>query len=150
MKPYSSIIIDLDVILSILDFARGSHPREFTCLLEGKVKKMSTQNGKETSKEDRHDNQKEDCLLITGLVYQQYESSENTAVTHLNLPLLHQTVGSVHSHPGPSNKPSMADLQSFNKNGVFHLIIKWPYREEDIAGYDKFGRLALFTAMPLV
>jgi proteasome lid subunit RPN8/RPN11 len=125
MQQFNQVNIDRGVILSIIDFARGSHPREFTALLEGKVRKGT--------------------LWITGLIYQQYESSEFATVTHLDLPLLHNTVGSVHSHPGPSNRPSRTDLLGFNKHGIIHLIISAPYTEETIVGYDKQGKVLNFS-----
>lgn len=125
LSPYTSIAIDEGVILTIIDLARGSHPREFTALLEGKVK--------------------DKVLRITGLIFQQYESSEYATAMHLDLPLLHNTVGSVHSHPGPSNRPSGTDLRFFNKRGVFHLIISEPYDETTIAGYNKQGRPVSFS-----
>ena len=54
-------------------------------------------------------------------------------------------VGSVHSHPGPSNQPSNADLSFFGKNGYFHMIICRPYSQATIQAYDAFGTPMTFT-----
>ena len=46
-------------------------------------------------------------------------------------------IGTVHSHPGGTAEPSVADLTNFF--GLVSLIIKWPYRDEDIFAWDSKG-----------
>lgn len=124
---YTDVTITRDVIATISEMARASSPLEFTALLSGKIKNK--------------------VLIISGIVFQQYEASENATAMHMDLPLIHNTVGSVHSHPGRSNRPSDTDLAFFSKHGIFHLIVCFPYNEEDIAAYDKGGARQTFDIL---
>ena len=54
------------------------------------------------------------------------------------LPFDGSYVGMAHSHPGHSNKPSLADLDHFY--GYVSVIICHPYEDKDIAAYDRMGR----------
>ncbi len=117
---YDQVKIEKNVVLGILDFAKENHPREFIMFLEGKVKNK--------------------VLTITGLIFQEFIANEDSAMPMIRLPINTNVVGSVHSHPGGSNRPSDADLYFFSKHGYFHLIIKKPYLVQDIAAYDKLGR----------
>ncbi|MCG2828357.1 Mov34/MPN/PAD-1 family protein [Methanothermobacter sp. K4] len=120
VKPVRRVLVDSDVIEEALEIARRSHPHEFVALLEGK--------------------QEEDVLHITGLIFLPSRTSDEGAVMDvLMLPPFTGTVGSVHSHPGPSNLPSGADMQFFSKNGLFHMIIAYPYSMETIAAYTRQG-----------
>ncbi len=47
--------------------------------------------------------------------------------------------GSVHSHPGRSNRPSGNDLRVFGKVGKYHMVIGSPYEDGDISVYDVDG-----------
>jgi proteasome lid subunit RPN8/RPN11 len=116
---YGEVVITRDVIDTILDMAKAASPLEFTALLSGKIKNK--------------------VLVISSIVFQQYEASEDATAMHMDLPLLHGTVGSVHSHPSGSNRASGTDLVFFNKHGIFHLIIAAPFSQTDIAAYDKGG-----------
>jgi proteasome lid subunit RPN8/RPN11 len=117
---FENVVIERDVIENIVAFARENHPREFIMFLEGKVK--------------------DKVLRIDALSFQEYVSNNETAVARINFPIGTKIVGSVHSHPGPSNRPSNADLRLFSKQGMVHLIIRYPYTQFDIAAYDKNGR----------
>ncbi len=113
------ILVKEEVIEDIMSFAKLNHPKEFVAFLGGEVKG--------------------DSLIITHLIYQHYSSSSKSAFTRINLPMVSGVVGTVHSHPGPSNQPSEEDLLFFGKMGMIHLIIKYPYNYEDIAAYDYEG-----------
>ena len=114
--------MDREVVEEIIQIARESHPFEFAALLEGKVK--------------------EGVLKVDGLVFLPGETSNQGAVMKtFMMPLTTGTVGSVHSHPIPSAEPSTPDLQFFAKNGLFHLIIAYPYTEDSILAYDTFGEI---------
>ncbi len=127
-KPkYEEILILKEVVGDIVKLARGSHPREFITLLSGGIK-----DGK---------------LIVKGLVYQVFHPSKNSAFMRMNLPMISGVVGSVHSHPTPNNAPSHADLVLFNKHGNIHLIIGYPFREENIAAYDSYGRRIRFRVV---
>ncbi len=121
-KNFQEILMDREVVEEIIQIARESHPFEFAALLEGKVKKG--------------------VLKVNGLVFLPGETSNQGAVMKtFMMPLTTGTVGSVHSHPIPSGEPSTADLQFFAKNGLFHLIIAYPYTEDSILAYDTFGEI---------
>ncbi|AIS31639.1 MULTISPECIES: Mov34/MPN/PAD-1 family protein [Methanobacterium] len=122
-KKFEEVILDREVVGEIIQIARESHPLEFVALLEGKIK--------------------EKILRVDGLVFLPGETSHQGAVMKtFMMPLTTGTVGSVHSHPTPSASPSTADLHFFAKNGLFHLIIAYPYTEDSIIAYDTFGELA--------
>lgn len=121
-KRFREILMEREVVEEIVQIARESHPFEFAALLEGKVK--------------------EGVLKVDGLVFLPGETSNQGAVMKtFMMPLTTGTVGSVHSHPIPSGEPSTADLQFFTKNGLFHLIIAYPYTEDSILAYDTFGEI---------
>jgi proteasome lid subunit RPN8/RPN11 len=121
---FEKVVIKRDVIENIVAFAKENHPREFLMFLEGKAK--------------------EKVLTIDALSFQEYVSNNETAVARIDFPIGTRIVGSVHSHPGPSNRPSNADLRLFSKQGMVHLIIRYPYTQFDIAAYDKNGKAMSF------
>lgn len=116
---FERVIIDSEVINAVLELAKMTSPNEFIAFLEGKARKK--------------------ILRIYGLAYQEYFANENSTLTKINFPITSNIVGSVHSHPGPSNEPSRADLHFFSKRGIVHLIIKKPYTKKDIQAYNIFG-----------
>ncbi|NYB51488.1 MAG: Mov34/MPN/PAD-1 family protein [Methanobacteriaceae archaeon] len=121
-KNFHEILVDREVVDEIIQIARQSHPLEFVAMLEGGI-----ENG---------------VLKIDGLVFSSGDRSNQGAVINtFMIPITTRTVGSVHSHPGPSASPSPADLQLFAKKGFFHIIIAQPYIEESMVGYDTFGEI---------
>ena len=126
-QSVSKIIIKGFVVEDIIDFAKENYPKEFVAILQGKVRK--------------------DTAVVDGLLYQPFVSASHTAVMHINLPMISDSLGSVHSHPGRSNTPSRADLQFFAKRGIVNLIICAPYRKEDIACYDFEGNRREFETL---
>jgi len=54
-----------------------------------------------------------------------------------DLPFDLSYMGTAHSHPGGSNKPSLEDLNHFY--GVVSLIISHPYEDESLGAYDRSG-----------
>lgn len=56
------------------------------------------------------------------------------------IPMISDSIGSVHSHPSKNNRPSKQDLIFFQRNGKVHIIISYPYEDEDIAVYDNNGK----------
>lgn len=119
-KRFHEVHIDREVVDEITQIAREAHPNEFVAMLQGKVKN--------------------EILHIDGLIFLPGETSNQGAVMKVfMMPLIDDTVGSVHSHPGYNASPSNADLYFFAKNGLFHLIIGQPYNENSIYAYDSFG-----------
>lgn len=122
---FEEVYIENDVIEEIINIAKEAYPNEFMALLDGKIE--------------------EDILRITGLVFLPIETSQEGAVMQVFMqPLSINSLGSVHSHPGPSASPSNADLEFFAKRGLFHMIIAEPFDRESIRAYDSFGNSARY------
>jgi proteasome lid subunit RPN8/RPN11 len=124
---FDRIVFDKEVIDNISELARQAHPKEFIAFLEGKARKK--------------------VMRIYGLAYQEYEASNNATWTKINFPVMANILGSIHSHPGPSNRPSNEDLHFFSKHGIIHLIIHYPYGQEDIQAYDMEGNKIIFEVV---
>lgn len=124
-KLFQEVHIDREVIDEVKQIARKAYPNEFAALLQGKTKKG--------------------ILHIDGLIFLPGETSNQGAVMKVfMMPLVDDTIGSVHSHPGYDARPSNADLQFFSKTGLFHLIISQPYDDSSIVAYNSFGDLVNF------
>lgn len=129
-KKFEEVQIDRKVIDEIVKIAINADPKEYVALLSGKIK--------------------DNILKITGLIFLPFQASSTSAVMQIfMMPLSTGAVGSVHSHPGPSNRPSNADLTFFGKNGYFHMIICRPYSEFSIGSYDAFGNPIPFVIKDL-
>jgi len=122
---FNEIFIRKEVVFDIIKFAKSNYPKEFSAFLRGRIKSRK--------------------LLVEGIIYQNFQSSENSSVITTNLPVLSGRVGTVHSHPGLRNIPSKADLAFFSKYGSINLIIGKPYATETIAAYDGGGRRISFN-----
>ncbi len=116
---FDEINIKEGLIYDIIQAAKNNYPNEFVALLGGYIKNKK--------------------LIIDSLIYQESYNSRRSVLMRMNLPLLHGTFGSVHSHPSYSNRPSDADLRFFNKRGFVHLIICQPYNFENIEAYSNNG-----------
>lgn len=122
--PFDHARIEQDVVDDICIMAAGSWPKEMIAFLTGDVKK---EKGKKV-------------LVIDGLYVKGYDAStHSTSFTLHDLPFT-SVYGTVHSHPGRSNKPSGADKRLFSSYGWFHLIICQPYNRHSIAVYNKHGQ----------
>jgi len=62
-----------------------------------------------------------------------------TLMMHM-MPIDYSVVGTVHSHPGFSNRPSRQDLELFRRYGYVHIITCLPYDEGSWRAYDGLGR----------
>ena len=106
----------------ILESSKSTYPNEFGGLL-------------------RIDDEKKDTLaeivILPGTV-----SGDSHAIFKLHmLPIDYSIVGTVHSHPGPSAKPSDADLQLFRKTGKIHIIVAMPFDDSSWKAYDYLGNV---------
>lgn len=127
-QEIEEVHVEREVINEIINIARESYPNEFMALLEGKIK--------------------EKVLKITGLIFLPVETSDEGAVMQVFMqPLTTNSVGSVHSHPSYSASPSTADLHTFSKRGIFHMIIANPYNIESIMAYDSYGNRIEFSTI---
>lgn len=117
---YNEVRVDQEVLESVIYYSYESFPNEFLALFDGEIK--------------------DDILYITGLIFLPCETCSTGAVFHSDMvPPTLKYWGSVHCHPGPSAQPSGADLQTFSKHGVFHMIVCLPYSLETFRAYDKYG-----------
>ncbi len=110
--------IDRSLLEMINRAARDSLPKEFMAMLraeEGVVQEL---------------------LLVPGTL-----QGEDSALVMLHmLPIDFTVVGTVHSHPGYSNRPSHQDLEFFRRYGHVHIITCLPFNEHSWQAYDAQGR----------
>ena len=104
----------------IITYSKTWHPHEGILILQGKSKK----NGE---------------IKIDGLVVPPFASSGPyySGFPTNELPMDLSYIGTAHSHPGSSNRPSLQDLNNFF--GVVSIIINYPYEYDTIAAYDRNG-----------
>lgn len=107
-----------DTLDFILHACRSTHPHEFIGILRAENSIIS------------------DVLVIPGTT-----SNHVSATLQLHmLPLASGDVGTVHSHPSGSTKPSNADLHMFSNRGEWHIIVGHPYTQRRTRCYDGQGQ----------
>lgn len=113
------IVITRQVADGIITYSKAKHPNEAILVLQGK------------SNRER--------ILIDRLVIPPFAMSGPyySGFPIHDLPFDLSYMGTAHSHPGNSNKPSLEDLNHFY--GVVSLIICLPYEDETIGAYDRNG-----------
>lgn len=118
------VILQKDVLDSILSYCQMKHPNEGILILKGKSK-----NGE---------------IKIDGLVIPPFNYTGPTfaGFPHSFLPFDMSYIGMVHSHPSGSAEPSVTDLHNFF--GLVSLIVKSPYVDDSIFAWDSSG-----NAIPL-
>jgi len=119
------VSLKLDVRDGILSFCKMKHPNEGLLILKGKSKKGN--------------------ITIDGLVIPPFSHSGPTfaGFPHSFLPFDSSYVGTVHSHPTGSEKPSVTDLHNFFC--LVSLIVKSPYEDDDIFAWDRNGNSIKLT-----
>ena len=117
---FREVRVDKEVLESVIYYSKNAYPNEFLAFFDGKIK--------------------DKVLYITGLIFLPGETCNTGAVIHTELiPMNTRYMGSVHSHPGPSAKPSDADLMTFSRHGYFHMIVCLPYSLETFKSYNRYG-----------
>jgi proteasome lid subunit RPN8/RPN11 len=103
----------------IITYSRTKHPNEAILVLQG------------TSNKDH--------ILIDRLVIPPFSMSGPyySGFPIHDLPFDLSYLGTAHSHPGGSNKPSLEDLNHFY--GLVSLIISHPYEDETLGAFDRNG-----------
>lgn len=103
----------------IITYSKAKHPNEAILVLQG-------------------DNNKE-RILIDRLVIPPFSMSGPyySGFPVHDLPFDLSYLGTAHSHPGGSNKPSLEDLNHFF--GLVSLIISHPYEDETLGAFDRNG-----------
>ena len=125
-EEFTEVRVDREVLQSVIYYSKKSYPNEFLAFFDGEIK--------------------DKVLYITGLIFLPGERSQTSAIIHTELiPMNTKYMGSVHSHPGPSARPSDADLRTFSKYGYFHMIVCLPYSLETFKSYDRYGKPMDYT-----
>ena len=119
-KIQKQIIISRSTIDGIISYSKALHPNEAILILQGKTT---------TEK-----------VIIEGLVIPPFALSGPyySGYSNFYLPSDSSYVGSAHSHPGGSNRPSLEDLNR-GFYGAVSIIIAHPYEERTLAAYDRSG-----------
>jgi proteasome lid subunit RPN8/RPN11 len=113
------VLLQKDVVDSILSYCKMKHPNEGILILKGKSK-----NGE---------------IKIDGLVIPPFNYTGPTfaGFPQSFLPFDMSYIGIVHSHPSGSAEPSVTDLHNFF--GLVSLIVKSPYDDDSIFAWDSNG-----------
>ena len=114
------VLLQKEVLDSILTFCQMKHPNEGILILKG-----TSKNGE---------------ITIDGLAIPPFSETGPTfaGFPHSFLPFDNSYIGIVHSHPSGSAEPSVTDLNNFF--GLVSLIIKSPYDDDDsIFAWDSGG-----------
>jgi len=113
------VLLQKDVLDSIISYCQMKHPNEGILILKGKSK---------------HGEIKIDGLVIPPF---NYSGPTFAGFPHSFLPFDMSYIGMVHSHPSGSAEPSVTDLHNFF--GLVSLIIKSPYNDDSIFAWDSDG-----------
>lgn len=120
-KVQRHVIITRQAADGIITWAKTHHPNDALLVLKGK-----------TTKEK---------IIVDGLVIPPFTESgpfySGFAVHDLPYTIPH--IGTAHSHPGGSNRPSFEDLNYFS--GFVSIIINHPYEDETMGAYDRNGNI---------
>lgn len=118
------VILQKDVLDSILSYCQMKHPEECILILKGKSK-----NGE---------------ITVDGLVMLPFDYTGSTfaGFPHSFLPFDMSYIGMVHSHPSGSAEPSISDSNNFF--GLVSIIVKSPYSDDSVFAWDSSG-----NAIPL-
>jgi len=110
-----------DILEGLLNYAEYIHPKEAFLLLRGKILKEGEIEVKE--------------FVVPPFAVQ---GEGFSSFSPWFLPFDPSILGTIHSHPSGSLKPSEVDLNHFY--GRVMVIVAYPYRSEvDIAAYNKEG-----------
>lgn len=115
----------------VLETCADTHPREFMGILRAE----------EASRLHFHGQKPGDGRVITDiLVIPGTKSGEAMAsIKSEMVPTNVGGVGTVHSHPSGSTRPSEEDLRTFSKRGQRHIIVGSPYGRESWQCYNSNG-----------
>jgi proteasome lid subunit RPN8/RPN11 len=119
-KIQRQVVISRSATDGIISYSKSFHPNEAILILQGKTTR--------------------ERIIIEGLVIPPFALSGPyySGYSNFYMPSDSSYVGSAHSHPGGSNRPSLEDLNS-GFYGAVSIIIAHPYEERTIAAYDRDG-----------
>ena len=114
------VLVLRSVIDGIISYSKSLHPNEAILILQGKTTR--------------------DQVIIEGLIIPPFASSGPyySGFSNYHLPFDNSYVGTAHSHPGGSNRPSLEDLNR-GFYGAVSIIIAHPYDDRTMAAYDRDG-----------
>jgi proteasome lid subunit RPN8/RPN11 len=113
------------VVQVLLEMGLRAHPHEFASLLR-------EENGVI-----------HEVDLLPGTL-----GGEHHATMHLDMmPLDTHVAGSAHSHPNGLLRPSSADLAFFSRAGRYHIIVGYPYHQENWRCFLTDGRPYVLEVM---
>jgi len=118
------VVIDRELLRSMLSFARAKHPNEIVLLLRGEANKGE--------------------MIIEEFLLPPFGTGGRGFAEfrpHM-LPIDFSIVGTSHSHPSGSARPSPTDLNHFYARVM--MIVAYPYTDECVAAYNSKGE-----ALPL-
>ncbi len=117
--PRRRIVITRQAADGIITYSKTRHPNEAILVLQGKKDK--------------------DEIVVNGLIIPPFSMSGPfySGFPVYDLPFDLSYIGTAHSHPGGSNRPSLDDLNHFY--GMVSIIISHPYEDETIGAYDRNG-----------
>jgi proteasome lid subunit RPN8/RPN11 len=112
----------------IITYARTWHPNEGILILQGKSK--------------RHQ------IIIDGLIIPPFSSHGPyySGFPTYDLPFDLSYIGTAHSHPGGSNRPSLEDLNNYY--GLVSVIISHPYVDKSMGAFDRNGNEMELEILP--
>lgn len=127
LKVNRTIVLTREAADGIITFAKSWHPNEGILILRGENKHKTGQ------------------VHIDGLVVPPFASHGPyySGFPSYDLPFDLSYVGTAHSHPGGTNRPSLQDLNNFF--GLVSIIISFPYEENCIGAFDRNGKSLSIT-----
>ena len=124
------VLITRQTADGIITYSKTCHPNEGILILRGKSSKNE--------------------IVVDGLILPPFSvhGPYYSGFPSYDLPFDLSYVGTAHSHPGGSNKPSLEDLNNYY--GLVSIIINYPYTYNTIAAFDRDGNhmeLQIITAL---
>lgn len=124
------VLITRQTADGIITYSKTCHPNEGILILRGKSSKNE--------------------IFVDGLILPPFSvhGPYYSGFPNYDLPFDLSYVGTAHSHPGGSNKPSLEDLNNYY--GLVSIIINYPYTYNTIAAFDRDGNhmeLQIITAL---
>jgi proteasome lid subunit RPN8/RPN11 len=113
------VMMTKQVADGIITYSKTWHPNEGILILKGSNKKQQ--------------------IIIEGLVIPPFSTHGPyySGFPTYDLPFDLSYVGTAHSHPGGSNRPSLEDLNNYY--GVVSIIVNYPYEYNTIGAFDRNG-----------
>jgi proteasome lid subunit RPN8/RPN11 len=114
------VVISRSAVDGIISYSKALHPNEAILVLQGKATREK--------------------VVIEGLVIPPFASSGPyySGFSDYHLPFDSSYIGSAHSHPSGSNRPSLEDLNR-GFYGAVSIIISHPYDDKTMAAYGRDG-----------